>query len=112
MSQSTHATSAGQMAPEPRPPGRTRRVLRWVGWGVFFTIEGTAVGALLGAVTFPLVAWMIEAERSTAEFVLLGARNLGFWFFIWSPGVALVRCVMRWQAEREQAAASKDPAPC
>lgn len=99
MSSASPVPTATAAAPRS---GRARRALRWVGWGVFFTIEGTAIGALLGAISFPLVAWAIGAERSTAEFVLLGARNLGFWFFIWSPGLALVRCTMRWHAERER----------
>jgi len=77
-----------------------RSWIRWTGLFLLFTVEVTAIGALAGGILFPLVGPLFGAERGWAELVVLGIRNIGFWFFIWAPGIALVRCVMRAHRER------------
>ena len=77
-----------------------RSWLRWTGLFLFFTIEVTVIGALAGALLVPIAGKIVGAERGWAELSLLGMRNTGFWFFIWAPAIAIVRCVMR--AYREQ----------
>jgi hypothetical protein len=79
---------------------KRRSWLQWTGLFLFFTVEITAVGALVGGLAFPLVGAIIGAERGWAELAVLGIRNIGFWFFIWAPAIALVRCVMRAHRER------------
>lgn len=64
--------------------------------GFFFTIfELCALGALLGAIIFPLVGPWGGLHKSRDEMILLGARTGGFFFLVWAPGVALVRAFMR-----------------
>ena len=83
----------------------------WAGrvGGFFFTVlEIVALGALLGAVIFPVAGKLGGAHKSTAELVLFGAKTLGFYFFVWAPGVALVREFMR---AAKQKAVVKPSAP-
>jgi hypothetical protein len=79
---------------------KRRSWLQWTGLFLFFTIEVTAIGALAGALMFPAVGKLIDAERGWSELTVLGIRNIGFWFFIWAPAIAVVRCVMRAYRER------------
>jgi hypothetical protein len=79
---------------------KRRSWLQWAGLFLFFTIEVTAIGALAGALIFPIVGRLIEAERGWSDLTVLGIRNIGFWFFIWAPAIAIVRCVMRAYRER------------
>jgi hypothetical protein len=79
---------------------KRRSWLQWTGLFLFFTIEVTAIGALAGALIFPIVGKLINAERGWSELTVLGSRNIGFWFFIWAPAIAIVRCVMRAYRER------------
>lgn len=70
-------------------------------WGVrlagfLFTVLGMcALGALLGAVIFPLVGPLGGAYKTRDELVVIGARTGGFFFLVWAPGIALVRQFMR-----------------
>lgn len=79
---------------------RRRTWLEWTGLFLLFTVEITAIGALAGGVLFPIGGAIFGAERGWAELAALGIRNIGFWFFIWAPAIALVRCVMRAYRER------------
>ena len=81
---------------------KPRSRFQWAGLFLLFTVEISAIGALTGGVLFPLVGMLIDAERGWAELTMLGIRNIGFWFFIWAPGIALVRCVMRAYRERHR----------
>ena len=47
-----------------------------------------------------LVLTQLLLSRGWAELALNGIRNIGFWAFIWAPGIALVRCIMRSHRER------------
>lgn len=70
----------------------------------------TALGAVLGAVVFPLWGLVFKLERSAGELAIFGARTLGFYFLIWAPGVALVLGVKR-AYEARQAETGKRPSP-
>jgi hypothetical protein len=69
--------------------------------GFLFTVlEIVVLGAVLGAVIFPVAGKLGGAQKSTAELVLFGAKTLGFYFFVWAPGIALVREFMRAAKQR------------
>jgi hypothetical protein len=64
--------------------------------GFLFTVLGLcALGALLGAILFPLVGPLGGAVKTRDELIVLGARTGGFFFMVWAPGIALVRMFMR-----------------
>ena len=67
-------------------------------WSLYFlalTALIVAGGAALGAVTFPLAGLIFDTGCTSTRLALNGIKNLGFYFFIWAPGIALVSCVMR-----------------
>lgn len=67
-------------------------------WAVYFIFWLLAIiggGALIGAISFPLLGPAFGSTRSPLEHALTGARHLGFIALIWAPGIALVLCVMR-----------------
>jgi hypothetical protein len=66
-----------------------------LGGFLFTVVKIIALGALLGAITFPAVGALGGAHKSTAELSLFGAKTLGFYFMVWAPGIALVREFMR-----------------
>ena len=74
--------------------------LRWTGLFLLVTIEVTAIGALAGGIVFPILGAIFDWERGWAELAMNGIKNIGFWAFIWAPGIALVRCVIH--AHREK----------
>jgi hypothetical protein len=55
---------------------------------------------MIGAVLFPLVGLAAGADYTVAAMVRAGIRNLGFYFFIWAPGVSIVICVMQYREKR------------
>ena len=66
----------------------------WAGrtGGFFFTVlEVCTLGALLGAITFPLAGKIGGAHKTVAELVVLGVKTGAFFFMVWAPGFALVR---------------------
>lgn len=79
---------------------KRRGWFQWTGLFLLFTVEVTAIGALAGGIVFPLTGAAFGWERSWAELALAGIRNIGFWFFIWAPAIAIVRCVMRAYREK------------
>ena len=67
-------------------------------WTVYFLFWLFAViggGALIGAISFPLVGPVFGSTLPPLEHALTGARHLGFIAMIWAPGIALVLCVRR-----------------
>ena len=73
--------------------------------GFFFTVLGIcALGALLGAIVFPVAGRLGGAHKTRDELIVLGVKTGGFFFMVWAPGVALVRMVIR-------AASARKPAP-
>ena len=76
-------------------PGTARRWAALAG-GFLFTVLGLcALGALLGAIVFPVVGTLGGAHKTRDELIVLGARTGGFFFLVWAPGAALVRMFMR-----------------
>ncbi|MFT3870029.1 MAG: hypothetical protein QM715_16400 [Nibricoccus sp.] len=67
-------------------------------WAVYFIVWLLAVvggGALVGAVSFPLLGPLFGSDHSVFSHVVAGARHLGFIALVWAPGIALVACVIR-----------------
>ena len=85
---------------------RTMRVMRTAArraGGFLLTVLGLcALGALLGALVFPLVGPVDGTLKTREELVVLGARTGGFFFMVWAPGLALVREFWRAGRERRQ----------
>lgn len=66
------------------------KVAGWVGRFVLIAGGISLAGVVVGAVAFPLVGWVVGMERETRELAVTGMKTLGFFFTVWSPGIALV----------------------
>ncbi len=69
--------------------------LHWAWYGLGLIVGIVALGVVIGAVVFPLWGLVFGLERGAGELALTGMRMLGFYFFIWAPGIAVVLCVKR-----------------
>lgn len=81
--------------------GRAEVAKRWRGHFIdfHFAVLGLCtLGALLGAILFPLFGRLGGAHRSSPELIIMGVRMGGFYFLVWAPGAALVREF--WRAAR------------
>jgi hypothetical protein len=65
--------------------------LTFVGW----LVGVIGVGAVLGAIAFPVVGVMADTGRTTGQLVFAGVRTLGFFGLVWAPGIALVMTVKK-----------------
>lgn len=54
-----------------------------------------AGGAATGSLLFLVVGSLAQLDYSSAELLRNGARDGGFYLLIWSPGLAMVLCIMR-----------------
>lgn len=64
--------------------------------GFFLTILGVcALGALLGAIAFPIAGGLGGSMKTRDELIVIGAKTGGFFFMVWAPGIALVREFVR-----------------
>ncbi len=64
--------------------------------GFYLSVLGIcALGALLGAVVFPIAGGLGASAKTRDELVVAGAKLGGFFFLVWAPGVALVREFVR-----------------
>lgn len=71
--------------------------------GFFFTVLGICVlGALLGALIFPVAGTLGGSHKTRPELIVLGVKTGGFFFLVWAPGFALVRLVMRAAADKKR----------
>jgi len=68
----------------------------------FVVLQICALGALLGAIVFPLAGGLGGTHKTRDELIVLGVRTGGFFFMVWAPGVALVRMFIRAAAARNQ----------
>ncbi len=90
--------------------GRSVQAAAWCSrfFNFHFTVLGIcALGALLGAVVFPLAGSFGGSLKTRDELVVLGARTGGFFFLVWAPGFALVREFIR-AARRRSARALRE----
>jgi len=62
---------------------------------IFWFILVVFTGAIVGAISFPLLGPLFGSTLTPFEHAIAGARHLGFIAMIWAPGVALVLCVIR-----------------
>jgi hypothetical protein len=67
-----------------------RGILFYVAYVTAWTAVIVVAGALVGAVSFPLVGAFAGLPRSAAGLALSGARQLAFLAFVWAPGIAIV----------------------
>lgn len=64
--------------------------------GFFLTVlELCALGALLGAVVFPIAGRLGGSHKAHAELIVVGVKSGAFIFMVWAPGAALVREFIR-----------------
>lgn len=82
----------------------------WSVYAVSVILVTALIGAVLGAVTFPLVGLVVDTGYSLGKLALNGMRILGFYFGIWAPGLALVLTVKREYEARQTAAGTAKPA--
>lgn len=68
-----------------------------------------ALGAVIGAVLFPLLGPLLGHRGSAMELLRHGLRFGSFYFMIWAPGLSLVLTVMK--GYREKKAEPFRPAP-
>jgi len=79
--------------------------LRELHWSLYFLVWTTgiiALGAVLGALLFPLTGLVFETEKSAAQLAVFGARTLGFYFMVWAPGISLVLTVKNAYERRQR----------
>ncbi|MFA6287214.1 MAG: hypothetical protein WC661_07475 [Opitutaceae bacterium] len=72
-------------------------------WSLYFlviTAMIASLGAVFGAVAFPLFGWVTGADFPLDRLALKGAKTLGFYFTLWAPGIAIVLCVKRAYEQR------------
>jgi len=72
-------------------------------WAVYFLcwlLGIVGCGALIGAISFPLLGPLFGSTKSFFEHSCVGARHLGFIALVWAPGIALIACVMRARRNR------------
>lgn len=86
-----------------RHVGQTEAARAWrarcVGFH-FVVLQVCALGALLGAIVFPIAGALGGAYKTRDELIVLGTRTGGFFFMVWAPGVALVRMFIRAAARK------------
>lgn len=83
--------------------------LHWA-WHALLVFFGViACGAVLGAVVFPLWGLVFGLDYSVLELTVKGVRTMGFYFFMWAPGMALVLGVKRaYEAKQAEEIAQKN----
>ncbi len=69
--------------------------LHWSLYALLLIVGITALGAVLGAVLFPLWGVVFSLQKSSGELAVFGIRTLSFYFLMWAPGIAIVLCVKR-----------------
>ena len=72
-------------------------------WSLYFlaiVVIIATIGAVFGAVAFPLFGLVTGADFPPGRLALKGAKTLGFYFTLWAPGIALVLCVKRAYEQR------------
>jgi hypothetical protein len=84
----------------------------WRFWGArlagfALTVLGLcALGALLGALIFPLAGRLGGSHLSRDEMVVAGVKSGAFIFMVWAPGAALVREFIRGSRSRRASRSS------
>jgi hypothetical protein len=72
-----------------------KKRLHWSWYSAAWIFGLVAGGAFVGTVVFSLFGLIFETGRSPTELAFNGVKILGFYGFIWAPGVALVVTVKR-----------------
>lgn len=83
-----------------------RRIVRWLLDWLILTVGITAIGVFAGSLLFPILGGLGGSDRAPAELARLGAKNVGFYAFVWAPGVSIVLTVML-EARRRRRAGGK-----
>lgn len=87
-----------------------KKRLHWSWYAAAWIFGLVTGGAVVGAIVFPLVGFIFETGRSSAELAFNGVKILGFYGFIWAPGVALVVTVKREYEARARVRSENPPA--
>lgn len=77
------------------PAGLARRGWWWIGIWHGWVALIVAVGALIGAVLFPLIGSLAGMDYTVAAMLRRGVFDGGFYALIWAPGAAFVICVVQ-----------------
>lgn len=74
--------------------GALRRAFWWLRLWHGWILLMVGLGAALGALVFPLGAFVFGVDLPLLDILRAGVRDGGFYFFIWAPGAGFVLCVM------------------
>ena len=77
------------------PPSLARKILAESPYFFAWVAGLVVLGAILGAIFFPLGGWLLDAERTSYALFLRGLRFGSFYFLIWAPAIAITMTVMR-----------------
>lgn len=96
-------------------PSLARKILAEIPYFFAWVAGLVVLGAILGAIFFPLGGWLLDAERTSYALFLRGLRFGSFYFLIWAPAIAITVCVMRGyrraRSHTEHAAAPRPSSP-
>jgi len=71
------------------------RESHWAVYFLFWLVVIVVGGAIVGAVSFPLLGPVFGSKLTPLQHTIAGARHLGFIALIWAPGIALVLSFVR-----------------
>ncbi len=81
-------------------------------WSLYFSIWVAGIillGAVIGALVFPVGGMILESPKTLAQLAWKGVRFMSFYFMIWAPGIALVATVARAYRLHQAAAPGETP---
>lgn len=73
----------------------SRPILRFLAVAGGTTLAITVAGAVVGAGVWPLIGRLAGTQHTARELAWAGARDLGFYSFIWAPAIGIVVATMR-----------------
>lgn len=74
--------------------GIFRRTWLWIGRWHLLVVLITMAGAIAGSMLYPLFGQLIGMNMPVGEMLNNGAKDGGFYAFIWAPGISFVSCLI------------------
>ncbi|MCH8475932.1 MAG: hypothetical protein LAT55_11985 [Opitutales bacterium] len=69
--------------------------IKWIFHFIVYTAGFIAFGALAGAILFPLVGTLLGMDLTISQMIVNGARDGGFYFTMWGPGLGFVYTIVQ-----------------
>ncbi|MCC5790544.1 MAG: hypothetical protein JJT75_12995 [Opitutales bacterium] len=70
-------------------------ISKWILHFIVYTAGFIAFGALAGAIVFPLVGTLLGMDLTISRMIVNGARDGGFYFTMWGPGLGFVYTIVQ-----------------